>query len=388
MKTTYSIIAAVIAIGLIIGSVILFRSEPPRRADAHDHGHSESKESAHDHAEEAAHEHTDGEEHDHAEGDAHDHSSAGEKGHEGEHAEEVKSTHAEDDHGHGHDEDSHAVAGVAGETIGKLTMTEDALNRNGVEIRTASAGVINKVIELPGEIVLNADKVAHIVPRFPGIVQEVRANLGDRVTAGQVLAVIQSNQSVSAYEIKSLVAGTVIEKHITLGEFVQDDQDIYVVADMSTVWARVSVYSRYLPDVKVGQNVRIGTSGSKNAVTGKIDYIGPIVGERTRTTQARVSLANPSGTWRPGSFVTATVSLGEQRAGVAIPQDAIQTVEGEPVVFVKTNIGFEARTVALGSNDGTMIEILSGLNVGDLYVATNSFLLKAEFGKSEAGHEH
>lgn len=285
-------------------------------------------------------------------------------------------------------EETHAHGAHAEGVIGKFTVSEEALRKNDVTIALAAPGMISEVLELPGEIVLNSDKVAHIVPRFPGIIQEVRADLGDRVNAGDVLAVVQSNQSVASYDVKSLIAGTVIEKHVTLGEFIRDDRDIYVVADLSTVWVRVSVYARYLPDVKVGQQVRISIGGREDSVTGKIDYLGPIVGERTRTIQARVPLNNSKGEWRPGSFVTARVSLGEQPASIAIPEDAIQTVEGKTVVFVKTEKGFEARVVNLGRSDGTMLEILGGLTAGESFVATNSFLLKAEFGKSEAGHEH
>lgn len=290
--------------------------------------------------------------------------------------------HQEETHGHAEgDEHGHAE-------LGSLKMSDEALRRNGVRFATAGSGVIARQLELPGEITLNADKVAHIVPRFPGIAQRVYKNLGDRVNEGDVLAIIQSNASVSPYEVKSLISGTIIEKHITLGEFIRDDADIFVVADLSTVWAQISVYANYLAQVRPGLKVRLYSAGIKESVDGVIDYVGPIVGERTRTGAARVTIKNPAGTWQPGLFVRALVALEETPVELAVPDEAIQTVEGKTAIFVREGDAFAARPVQIGRSDGKTVEILSGLKAGEEFVAANSFLFKAEFGKSEAGHDH
>jgi cobalt-zinc-cadmium efflux system membrane fusion protein len=288
----------------------------------------------------------------------------------------------EESHAH-NDEPSHE-----GGSLGRIALTEEALASNDIRIAAAGKGTITQELELPGEIVLDADKVAHIVPRFPGIAQSVFKNLGDDVRSGEALAVIQSNQSVAPYEVKSLVSGTVIEKHITLGEFVRDDADIFVVADMSTVWVKISIYAKYLANVKVGQRVRLTASGVDEAAEGVIDYVGPIVGERTRTGQARIVLKNPKGIWLPGLFVTAKIAVSTTEVPLAVPDDAIQTVEGSTAVFVREGDQFEARVIQTGRSDGRMVEVLAGIKPGEEYVASNSFLLKAEFGKSEAGHDH
>lgn len=284
----------------------------------------------------------------------------------------------EETHGHGGD----------GSSLGSIVITEEALTSNNIRLTQAGPGRIAQLVELPGEILLNADKVAHIVPRFPGIAQTVYKNLGDEVTSGDVLAVIQSNQSVAPYDVKSLVSGTIIEKHITLGEFVRDDADIYVVANLSTVWVKISIYAKYLGQINVGQQVRLTASGIEETAEGVIDYVGPIVGERTRTGQARVVLNNRGGAWVPGLFVTAAIAVSETQAPIAVPDDAIQTVEGKNAVFVRVGDRFHARIVTLGRSDGKMVEILTGLSAGETYAASNSFVLKADFGKSEAGHDH
>lgn len=152
----------------------------------------------------------------------------------------------------GHDEGAHEE----GEAT-RVALDAEARAASGIVVAPAGPHTIRIGLDLPGEIVPNADRLAHIVPRFPGIAREVRKRLGDEVEQGDVLAVVEGNQSLSTYEVRSLISGTVIEKHITLGEFVRDDADIYVVADLSTVWANVSVYSRDVSRVRRGQSVRI-----------------------------------------------------------------------------------------------------------------------------------
>ncbi|MCI0452892.1 MAG: efflux RND transporter periplasmic adaptor subunit [Candidatus Latescibacteria bacterium] len=286
--------------------------------------------------------------------------------------------HAADDHGHEHDPAS----------LGKVTMMPDALAANGVEIARSAPGLVSVDIDLPGEIVLNADRVAHIVPRFPGVVQQVNKALGDAVRSGEVLAVIQSNISAAPYDVISMVDGTVIEKHVALGEFVRDDADIFVVADLATVWVNISVYARFLTDVKRGQTVRITSPGVRATARGTIDYVGPIVGESTRTGVARMVLPNPDRLWQPGLFVTAHITISEERVPVAVPDGAIQTVEGREVVFVRRMNEFTARPIVVGRRGHDLVEVVEGLAPGEDYVAAGSFIFKAEFGKSEAGHEH
>lgn len=271
--------------------------------------------------------------------------------------------------------------------VEKVTFHDDAPIWEKLRLATAGPDTILPEIELPGEITLNADKVAHIVPRFAGIALEVRKNLGDRVEEGEVLAVVQSNESVAPYDVKSLVPGTIVDKHITLGEFVRDDADVFIVADISTVWAKISVYSKYLSTVKRGAKVHFIANGIDEVAEGTIDYVGPIVGERTRTGTARAVLPNPQGLWQPGLFVTARVAVDEIIVPLAVPDDAIQTIKDEPVVFVKEGREFEIRPVTLGRSDGQTVEILAGLRPGEEYVAADSYIFKAEFGKSEAGDE-
>ena len=193
---------------------------------------------------------------------------------------------------------------------------------------------------------------------------------------------------LTRYEIVSPLAGTIIEKQITVGELLKDDTETFVVADLSTVWVTLQVPPTALPLVKKGQRVIISAGQSIAEAVGTVSYVSPILLEDTRTAVTRVELPNHDGNWRPGLFVTATIVAGKNQASVLIPKSAIQTIEGKPSVFVQTEEGFEARPVTLGPSNDTQVEVTKGLSSGERYAATETFILKAELGKGEASHQH
>ena len=200
------------------------------------------------------------------------------------------------------------------------------------------------------------------------------------------------DERLAWYPLRAPFGATVIEKHITLGEKLGDESCAFTVADLSTVWVDLNVYQKDLPFVKAGQRVSIAVGPAAGKVEGRISYVGPIVGEKTRTALARVVLDNASGALRPGTFVTAEVLVDKARAKVAVPKAIIQDMDDQPTVFVRTDHGFEPRTVSFGRVNDTLVEITSGLEVGEKIVTRNSFRLKAELekvaGGAHAGHGH
>jgi cobalt-zinc-cadmium efflux system membrane fusion protein len=241
---------------------------------------------------------------------------------------------------------------------------------------------------LPGEVKVNGNRIAHIVPRYSGIVTEVRVQVGDAVREGQVLAVIEGDESLAPYEMTTFIAGTLIEKHMTLGEPVSRDSDSFVVADLSTVWIDITVYLRDLDLIKVGNETTVRAGSQNRAVSGKISYVTPIVDEHTRTATARMVVNNPDGYWRPGMFVMAEVKTGEVAVGIVVPFSAVHTLDGRSVVFVEEHEGFEPRPVDIGLKGNDQMEIVSGLEPGERYVTVGGFTLKAELGKDSLGDGH
>jgi cobalt-zinc-cadmium efflux system membrane fusion protein len=154
------------------------------------------------------------------------------------------------------------------------------------------------------------------------------------------------------------------------------------VADLRTVWVDLSVFPQDFMRVKDGQVVEIKYIDNK-AIGGKITYIAPFGSENTQSLLARAVVLNSDELLRPGLFVTAELQVEEINAPVAVRPAAIQTVNEKTVVFVAEGAAFEAREVNLGTRDDSYVEVVSGLNVGEHYVAGNSFLLKAELGKGQ-----
>ena len=197
-----------------------------------------------------------------------------------------------------------------------------------------------------------------------------------------------SKGPLNRYEIRAPFDGMVLEKHITLGEAVKEDANIFVISDLSTVWAEIAVPAKDLATVRMGGKAEVKASAFDASAQGTITYVGALLGEQTRTAKARISLLNPDMAWRPGLFVTVEVVSGEADAPVTVHSTAIQTVEDKPVVFVQVKDGYQATPVVLGRSDGTLTHIKQGLAAGTPYAAQGSFVLKSELGKDSAGHEH
>lgn len=195
-------------------------------------------------------------------------------------------------------------------------------------------------------------------------------------------------ERLTRYEIRAPLDGVVIEKHLALGEAVKEDANIFTIADLSTVWAEMTIYPKDLAAVKLGQKVIVRVSDLNAEAEGRVSYVGSLIGEQTRSAKARVTLPNPDRSWRPGLFVTVDLVQDEVRVPVAVSADAIQTFRDWKVVFGRFGDFFEARPVELGRSDGKTVEVVSGLAAGTSYAATNSFILKADLGKAGAAHDH
>jgi cobalt-zinc-cadmium efflux system membrane fusion protein len=256
----------------------------------------------------------------------------------------------------------------------------------GVTVTTAGPGTVDIGLDLPGEIRPNGDRIAHLAARFPGIVRDVRAGVGDRVRADFVLATIES-ENLSTYSIRAPFDGTVIDRHLAVGETVDQTSPVFIVADLSTVWLEVNVHQHALAHIAPGRDVTIREVTGERTARAEITYVSPIIDQETRTATARAIVSNRDGGWRPGTFVVATVEEPVE-AAIVVPWRALQTFEGEPALFVVEGERFEPRHVTIGARGRSRIEITSGIVAGDRIADEGSFLVNAELAKGEAGHDH
>ena len=199
---------------------------------------------------------------------------------------------------------------------------------------------------------------------------------------------------LSRFTVRSPFSGQVIKKEIVFGEVVTDAQEIFVVADLTTVWIDLDLYRNDVDSVKKGQKVIIAIPSQRESIVAEIDYVAPLVDEKTRTTMARIIVNNPGEKLRPGTYVTAEIITREVAAGVVVSRESLQEVGGHTCVFVQDEHGFESRPVSLGEYDSRKVEITSGLLPGETVVTKNGFRLKAALetgvgsGCGSPGHVH
>lgn len=257
----------------------------------------------------------------------------------------------------------------------------------GIELLTAGNRELRDILRLNGSVQPNQEALVKVTPRFPGVIRSMRKRLGDKVKKDEVLATVESNQSLTTYELKAPIQGTVIDRDGTLGEFASEAKPIFTIADLSTMWVDFAVYRHDFSKVRIGDAVAIDVGDGGPAISAKIDYLSPIGTSDTQSAVARATVPN-DGRLRPGLFVDGKVILSARSVDVAISTAALQTLEGKTVVFVRDGDSFSPREIELGGRDAEWIEVTFGLVAGDVYAAKNSFVVKAEIGKAGAAHEH
>ena len=219
-------------------------------------------------------------------------------------------------------------------------------------------------------------------------VQEAEIDYENARQKLSALGVGRGSGAMNRFELRASYDGLVVERSLSIGEAVKEDTPIFTIADMSTVWAEAHIPAKDLPLFRVGDKVTLRATAFDAETTGTVAFLGALVGEQTRMAKARILVANPKGTWRPGLFVNIEVKAADTDVPVAVQSDALQTLGTQQVVFVREGKNFVARPVTLGRSDGNSVEIVQGLQAGERYAARNSYIIKSEMSKlaSEEGY--
>lgn len=275
---------------------------------------------------------------------------------------------------------------------GRTEISEKAALEAGVKTQKASAATIGKYAPLTGRIVLNRNTTAQVRARFPGIVKTVNVVWGQKVKRGDLLASVESNKSLNTFNVLSPVDGIIIERDTNVGD-VAGDRPLFTIADLSEVWAEFHVFPTDLPNVQPDQMVSVyeltGLENKEpNMAKAPIKMLLPTADANSQTVVAIVPLDNSQGHWRPGMTVKGDVLIDEKQVPLAVKTSALQSFRDFTVVFAKVGNTYEVRMLELGTNDGEMVEVLSGLKPDTEYVTENSFLIKADIEKSGASHDH
>ena len=202
------------------------------------------------------------------------------------------------------------------------------------------------------------------------------------ISDAEIAALGQKGGTGGRVPLRSPISGTVVARTVTLGQAVEHASDAFKVGDLSRLWILLDIYEKDLERVHVGQDVELRTESLPGRVfRARVAYVNPLVDEKTRTANVRIQLDNPKQELRPGQFVTAKL-LGDPnhapREVIAVAREAVQTVEGKRLVFVKKSGGFERRVVDIGASGGELVEIRKGLSDGEEVVSKGAFLFKSE----------
>jgi cobalt-zinc-cadmium efflux system membrane fusion protein len=352
-----------------------------------------------------------------------------------------------------------------GSREGLIKLSAEQIAALRIEVAPIGPGNLLRTVRVPGNVMMDPDRIGHVPAKVIGTVVELRKRLGDVVQKGEVVAYLESREVADAksefltaganlelqttlfererslfekkisaeqqflraenafslsklrhdlarqklsaldvdeaeiaelpkqpvanlrrYALRSPIAGRVIDRRVDLGAPVGGDQqekEIYVVADLSSVWVELVASAPDLALLKEGDGITIEDSARAKAV-GKTIFISPMVSKETRTTRVIVSLDNTDSRWRPGSFVGASIPVDRRAVPLLLPRSSIQTVDGKLTAFVQVPEGFEARAVQAGATTEDAVEVTGGLKPGEIVAVLNTFVLKSDLGKAKA----
>ncbi|WP_157269856.1 efflux RND transporter periplasmic adaptor subunit [Azohydromonas aeria] len=194
----------------------------------------------------------------------------------------------------------------------------------------------------------------------------------------------------ASFELRSPLAGTVIEKKATIGELAGPEVSLFTVANLSRVWIEANLSEDLLAKVRVGAPASVTVAAYPGVrFAGKVSFIAGVLDKDTRTVGARIEVDNQDGRLKPEMFATASIQTGQTKEGVlSVPDAAVLLLQGQPTVFVREKDGYEPRPVEPGDKLGGRTVLKSGVQPGDEVVTAGAYALKARLLKSQISDEH
>ena len=271
---------------------------------------------------------------------------------------------------------------------GRTRIPQAIAEQSGIKVAAAGAGIVADEHEVQGLLTPVEGRSAKVTARFPGPIRQLSANVGDRVMAGQTLAVIESNLSLSNYSITAPLSGVVVARDASVGAVAGEGMVLYEIADLTRLWVDLHIFGADAQHIQPGGRVQVTRMSDGMTIDTVIDRILPGTATASQSTVARATIANADGQWRPGSAVKARITVDLQPTALVVPLAALQKFRDWDVVFIRVGDDYEVRPVTLGKRDATRVEILDGLEAGDQVVIEQSYLVKADIEKSGASHDH
>lgn len=270
---------------------------------------------------------------------------------------------------------------------GRTTISSAAAKAGGVTTERATSASLGETLPLTGRIEITPEGRSDVVARYPGRVMSMNAELGQRVQRGQVLARVESSESLQTYSVTAPISGVIVEKRVTVGG-VTGGEAMLVVADPTKLHAEFFLYPRDAERVRAGQTVEVTSLAGDHRLTSRIETVLPTADLTNQTLVAHVPISGPVEAWRPGLGVKGSVGVGATAAPLAVRTKAIQPFRDFEVVYAKVGDTYEVRMLEIGRRTPEWTEVLGGLDPGTEYVVDGAFLIRADIEKSGASHDH
>ena len=270
---------------------------------------------------------------------------------------------------------------------GRATFPKQAAEAAGITIERVGPASLSETIEIIGYVELEPSATSNVGAKFPGRVVSAGPNVGDSVRAGQVLARVESAESMQIYAITAPVSGVIVERRTNVGDVVGSDP-IYVIADPNRTRAVFPIFPRDMERVRAGQQIQLGLLEGDRSVTSRLGSFLPGADAATGALLARASLPNRDGFWRPGMRVRGAVTIQSRQVPLAVRTEALQAFRDFTVVFAQVGNTYEVRMLELGTRGPEWTEVLGGIKPGQAYVTKGSYVIKADIEKAGASHDH
>ncbi|WP_231734326.1 efflux RND transporter periplasmic adaptor subunit [Lysobacter gilvus] len=258
----------------------------------------------------------------------------------------------------------------------------------GIRVAPAGRGEIADEHEVQGLLTPVEGRIAQVMARFPGPIRALGVNVGDRVRAGQPLATIESNLSLTTYTVTAPISGVVLSRNAALGAVTGEGTALFEIADLSQVWVDLHVFGADAQHIRAGVPVTVTRLSDGVTAETTLERVLPGTATASQSTVARATIENADGLWRPGSAVKARVTVDRQPVALVVPLTALQSADEQDVVYVREGSDtYRVRPVKVGRRDALRAEILAGLKPGEQVVVEQSFLVKADIEKSTVEEE-
>lgn len=270
---------------------------------------------------------------------------------------------------------------------GRTRISAEAARQGGIEIARAGPATIGETRELFGTVELDPSARAEIRGQFPGRIVQVSKRVGDFVRRGDLVARIESSESLQVYPVYSSVSGVVAERNGNPGDTTHDEP-LYVITNPSATTVVFNVFPRDLPVVRPGARVMVETQDGQPVGTATLGNYLSEGNAQAGTALLRAAIPNRGGWIRPGMTMRGTLTVNAQSVPLAVRTEAIQPFRDFQVVYANYGDQYEVRMLQLGRRGPEYTEVLSGIEPGTPYVAKGSFLVRADIEKSGASHDH